>query len=111
MRPGLFFVTDVTLCQLSGHMYAQSNAPMRYSFHSASAWHTCAHSSAPLTHSVHRSGIVGILGSTYTGEYEDVKKMDSELEKVSAAAVPSVQRLLLLCPCHAVLLQRESCRA
>ena len=27
------------------------------------------------------AGICGILGSTYTGEYEDIKTMDAELEK------------------------------
>ena len=42
------------------------------------------------------AGIVAILGSTYTGEYEDVKAFDAELEKVRA---PYHCQQTLLCHC------------
>lgn len=33
------------------------------------------------------AGICGILGSTYTGEYEDIEKLDSLVEKLNKEKV------------------------
>ena len=35
------------------------------------------------------TGICGILGSTYTGEYEDIEKLDKLVEKLNKEKVNS----------------------
>ena len=37
------------------------------------------------------TGICGILGSTYTGEYEDIEKLDRLVEKLNKEKVSPIQ--------------------
>lgn len=57
-------------------------------------------------HQTGHAGICGILGSTYTGEYEDIEKLDDLVEKINKEKVLHLRTMLVLCPCmHLVFVQ------